>query len=463
LLVGASILLGASLIPADAQAPRPLRVSDNHRFFVTLDGAPFLYLGDTAWGLFHFTRENVDLYLKDRADKRFTVIQVIVAHWGGLEIPNAYGQTVFVDKDPGRPNEAYFQQVDYVVYIAMVPIWSKEYVNQQQSVLDSSSAAAYGKFLGSRYRQKPVIWILGGDWFADGVEDIWRAMAAGIRAGDGGDHLMTYHPKSPRSSSQWFHNEPWLDFNMLQTGHTTLNRNYELVAADYARTPVKPVVDGEGGYEGIGDYQEKQLKIQAHDVRRIAYCALFAGAAGYAYGAQGLYGYRDSTGGRRGSSAGNRAASLKEAMQLPGATQMQHLRALLESRPMLKLIPDQWLLVKDPMGTTDRMQACRASDGSYAFVYTASGRTLRVRIRDKIYTKLTGELIKAWWYDPRRGTATPIGEYPRAQFKLLDEVEAYGTLGLEFTPPSSGPGIDWVLVLDDAAKNYPPPGRKATQ
>jgi hypothetical protein len=250
---------------------------------------------------------------------------------------------------------------------------------------------------------------------------------------------------------------------MLQTGHTTLNRNYELVAADYARTPVKPVVDGEGGYEGIGDYQEKQLTIQAHDVRRIAYCALFAGAAGYAYGAQGLYGYRDSTGGRRGGSPANRAASLKEAMQLPGATQMLHLRALLESRPMLRLIPDQWLLVEDPMGTIDRMQACRASDGSYAFVYTASGRTLRVRLRDKIYTKITGDLIKAWWYDPRKGTSTLIGEYPRAQFKLLDEVEAYGTLGLEFTPPTSGPGNDWVLVLDDAAKNYPPPGRKAAQ
>jgi hypothetical protein len=27
-----------------------------------------------------------------------------------------------------------------------------------------------------------------------------------------------------------------------------------------------------------------------------------------------------------------------------------------------------------------------------------------------------------------------------------------------FTPPSSGRGCDWVLVLDDASKGYPPPG-----
>jgi len=81
--------------------------------------------------------------------------------------------------------------------------------------LDKTSAFGYGKFLGSRYRDKPIVWILGGDWFADGVEDIWRSLAAGLAAGDGGTHLKTYHPKSPRSSSQWFHNDAWLDFNML--------------------------------------------------------------------------------------------------------------------------------------------------------------------------------------------------------------------------------------------------------
>jgi len=32
-----------------------------------------------------------------------------------LDSPNAYGETVFVNKDPAHPNEAYFQQVDYVV------------------------------------------------------------------------------------------------------------------------------------------------------------------------------------------------------------------------------------------------------------------------------------------------------------------------------------------------------------
>jgi hypothetical protein len=373
--------------------------------------------------------------------------------------------------------------VDWVVdkaeslglYIGMVPIWSKEYVQQdpklllnpsfgptirsairpdKPSVLDKTSAFTYGKFLGSRYRDKPIVWILGGDWFADGVEDIWRSLAAGLAAGDGGTHLKTYHPKSPRSSSQWFHNDAWLDFNMLQTGHTPLNRSYDLIAADWNRTPVKPVVDGEGGYEGYNG-------IEPALVRRIAYCGVFAGAAGYTYGANGLFG-AESNPAARGPQAGRGAAgsipdeggaprrapamSWKDAMQMPAGSQMQYLRALIESRPMLTRIPDQWLIA-DPMGTADRIQACRASDGSYAFIYTTTGAKLSIRLVDRIYEKLSGTTIKAYWYDPRLGTATHIEDFAKTE-------------GRQFTPPSSGRGNDWVLVLDDAARNFPAPGAK---
>jgi hypothetical protein len=289
-------------------------------------------------------------------------------------------------------------------------------------------------------------------------------MAAGLAEGDGGTHLKTYHPKSPRSSSQWFHSDAWLDFNMLQTGHTSLNRNYDLVAADWDRIPVKPVVDGEGGYEGIADAMAPPNKIEPHDVRRIAYCGVFAGAAGYTYGANGLFGAtsratgpgpRTSRGAARGGAEGIQdeggpgrgpAIQWKEAMQMPAGAQMQHLRALIESRPMLQRIPDQWLLVNDPMGTTDRIQACRASDGSYAFVYTAAGTKLRIRIIDRIYEKLSGSVIRAWWYDPRLGTPVHIEDFSKTESRT-------------FTPPSSGRGNDWVLVLDDAARNFPPPGR----
>src|ERR1035441_3383320 len=119
----------------------------------------------------------------------------------------------------------------------------------------------------------------------------------------------------------------------------------------------------------------------------------------------------------------------QESMKLPGSSQMQYVRNLIESRPMLVRIPDQSMLVSDPMAITDRLQATRASDGSYAFVYSAAGRP-----------------IEAWWDDPRTGVAKAIGQFPKAATR-------------EFKPPTSGVDNDWVLVLDDAAKKFPVPGK----
>jgi hypothetical protein len=44
-------------------------------------------------------------------------------------------------------------------------------------------------------------------------------MAKGLRAGDGGAHLITFHPVGGRGSAEWFHAEDWLDFYMRQNGH----------------------------------------------------------------------------------------------------------------------------------------------------------------------------------------------------------------------------------------------------
>ena len=121
---------------------------------------------------------------------------------------------------------------------------------------------------------------------------------------------------------------------------------------------------------------------------------------------------------------------------------MQHLRNLIESRPMLIRIPDQSLIEGNAMRTTDRVQATRSSDGSYAFVYIASGKPVTIRT-----DKLSGGTIKAYWFDPRKGTSRVIETFARAKRR-------------RFKPPSSGEGNDWVLVLDDAAKDFALPGTR---
>jgi len=94
-----------------------LKVSENHRFLVTESGRPFYWQGDTAWELFHrLNREEADIYLRNRADRRYTVIQAVaLAELDGLNDPNAYGEKPLINNDPTQPNEAYFQHVDWIV------------------------------------------------------------------------------------------------------------------------------------------------------------------------------------------------------------------------------------------------------------------------------------------------------------------------------------------------------------
>jgi len=444
-------LVAAAGLSAQSKPLPRLRVSENGHFFVKESGAPFFYLGDTAWCVFtRPTHEEVDQYLKDRASKGFTAIQGVLLIWDGLTRPNPLGQMLLADKNPAKINEAFLDNVDYIVdkaeslgmYTLILPIWSKGMLGGQRSVFDEATGYNYCKLIAARYRNKPVIWMLGGDRPGTGVEEITRAMARGLTEGGGGTHMISYHPTGRQSSSMWFHNEPWLNFNSIQSGHSSQNKNYELVASDYELKPAKPVIDAEAGYENITDglrQAEPGIKrLGAWDVRRFGYLSVFAGAAGFAYGNGEVYEFWTP-----GMQQTRWMAGLpwQESMKLPGSSQMQYVRKLIESRPMLVRIPDQSMLVSDANATTDRQQATRASDGSYAFVYSASGRAIEVRL-----ASMPGKAIRAWWYDPRTGVAKAIGRFPK-------------TATRKFEPPSSGVDNDWVLVLDDAARKFPVPGK----
>ncbi|MGA2584785.1 MAG: glycoside hydrolase family 140 protein [Tepidisphaeraceae bacterium] len=442
-----------------------LKVSSDGHYLMQADGKPFFWLGDTAWGLLdHPSRDDAFLYLKNREDKGFTVIQTVVLLWDSMSPRIPSEKQALVGGDPTKFNEQFFANADAIIdqaqadgmYVAIVPLWFKSYVTPTRMLLNPTTAENFGKYLGTRWRDKPIIWILGGDTPGGASRDpdhtpdqnvlaISRALAAGLKEGDGGNHLITYHPTGSidgQSSSWWFENESWLDFNGLQTGHFIQNHNYKLVAADYALTPAKPVIDLESGYENITDHLRPASapdvkRIQASDVRRYAYLATFAGAAGYTYGNAEIYGFVTATRptGRFGS-----GLTWKQSLDLPAAGQMQYLRRLIESRPMLERIPDQSMIIGDARETTERIEAMRASDGSYAFAYSADGRPINLKL-----DALTGTKLTAWWYSPRDGVAQRIADFAKPDWR-------------EFDPPSDGDGHDWVLVLDDAAKNFAPPG-----
>ena len=115
-------------------------------------------------------------------------------------------------------------------------------VGQGAGAVHTENARTFGAFVGCRYRDRPIIWILGGDRPVETERhrDIIRAMAAGLTEGDGGRCLKTFHPMGGQTSSTYFHTEDWLDFNMYQTGHARNRDCYNLIAGDYALEPIKP-------------------------------------------------------------------------------------------------------------------------------------------------------------------------------------------------------------------------------
>lgn len=428
-----------------------LQVAETQRYLEFEDGTPFFYLGDTAWELFHrLSREEAELYLRDRAEKDFTVIQaVVLPQIGNLKEPNAYGHLPLIDRDPTKPNEDYFNHVDFIVekaealglYIGMLPTWGNYWENGGSQIFNKNNAREFGRFLGERYKEKPIIWILGGDTTINEENEmaIIDAMAAGLEEGDGGAHLMTYHPRGPGQSSLLVHKKAWLDFNMIQSSHAAHNHDTGLyVEDDLQKKPLKPTLDGEPRYECIpvGFYfrdWNRFDRFDDFDARQAAYWAVMAGACGHTYGNNNIWQMWSPKHG----SVINADIPWYEAIHHPGSRQMKYLRRLFESRPFEKLAPDESFIVDAPSQGGSKVRGIRAKDGSFAFVYTPYGEPFTV---DRGVIK--GKRVKEIWFNPRYGN--------------FHHIHTAENLGYQtYTPPTTGRGNDWVLILEDARAGYP--------
>jgi hypothetical protein len=436
-------------------APATLRVSDNHRYLTYSDGKPFFYLGDTAWELFHrLNREEATYYLENRAKKGFTVIQaVVLAQLNGLGEPNPYGERPLVNNDPARPNGKYFEHVDFIVekaeelglFVGMLPTWGSYWSmnNPERVIFNPDNARRFGEYLGKRYKDKPVIWILGGDQNIRKEEErqIIEAMAKGLRSGDGGRHLITFHPRGPGLSSDYFHAADWLDFNMIQSSHAAHDYDNGLfVEHDHGLKPVKPTIDGEPRYETIPvgfyfDGVNRQDRFDDYDVRQAAYWAVLAGACGHTYGHNSVWQmYAPGRG-----SVIHASVPWREALDHPGAFQMGLLRRLLESRPYQKLVPRQSIVLDGPSSGGGKIRAAVASDSSFAIVYSPRGERFTVD-RNWVKTDRVNEI----WFDPRYGISNKIHTADTRAFQ-------------SYTPPTRGRGCDWILIIEDAHKDFPLP------
>lgn len=444
------------------------------------DGTPFFWLADTGWELIHaLTKEETSYYLKTRKQQGFNVVQsVLISEFDGLTRPNAYGQMPFVDRNPEKPalkskaDAAKYDYWDHVAYViaeadkqgivmALLPCWGEYVVPREHNQIFKTPEQAYnyGNFLGKRFgRWKNLVWILGGDRLPDEIPDgiaMWRAMAKGLADGTNG----TFNPKTPTdysttfmtyhcsvSSSRWFQNDAWLDFNMWGSYHDNYGatKAFEQVYADRKVAPQKPTLNGEPAYEMHPvNWLEGNGTFVAYDVRQIAYWSVIAGACGHTYGCNPVWQFYDTL--RPLHYFAN--VHWKDALNAPGASQLIHLKNLLYSRPLAGKSEANDIIVNGPTSDNDKTIALKG-DG-FVFCYLPTGRPVNVALPATHF-----DSAKAWWYNPRDGKAISIGDFNSAE-------------AVTFTPPGisatmdwlkSGRGCDWVLVIDDAKKGFSAPG-----
>jgi hypothetical protein len=419
-----------------------IKIGKNKRFLVTEGEIPFFWLGDTAWELFHrLNKEESAMYLQDRAEKNFNVVQaVLLAELDGLDTPNAEGERPLYDNNPSTPNEAYFNHVDFVIkraerlgiYMAILPTWGDKFNKawgQGPEIFTPENAEAYGKFLGRRYADyNNIIWIMGGDRTPDTEShyEVIRSMVKGIKSYDP-NHLMSYHPNGGKIASDWWGNETWLDLDMFQTRHQRDFKEYKFTRRAMKAGRIRPVIDGEPGYENIPNLLNKFnfQRLTADDCRKSAYWNMFSGAAGHTYGCNEVWQMYDL------GKTPLFGAQLpwKQALELPGSFQMGILKKLFESLPWQTLSNDQRLLSPTFLLKFSHTLAVSSSCKNTILVYSPYGKSFRLKLTIPQARKMV-----AFWFNPADGKVSPGGEFT-------------GSKSIKFMPLTSRTAKDTVLVL----------------
>lgn len=404
-------LVVASLLSAGAIAAG-LQISPDGRYFVR-DGKPFFWMGDTSWAIAtSYTPEEASDYLRHRAQQGFSVINVMMVFTGGPGMnpgmksgaQNTAGQEPFINWDPKTPNEAFFKGVDRVVamaaenhlILAIMPCGGTVGAFVKQKIFTPENVRIYGRWLGRRYRNAPnLIWVNGFDLPTTQYVDVTEALAEGLREGDGGSHLQTFHPGGGNSSS-FFQNETWLSYNTIQTW-SDYWRIHSLVLADYCRLPVKPVVLAEGAYEEGPEYPSGP--ITPYLVRKQAWWAYLAGGFH-------TYGHNDMW---------RKNPTWRKSLDSPGAREMGILKQVLSTREWWNLVPDQAVIAFGAGCDKDLNAAARSVKGDLAIVYLATRNPVTIDFR-----RITASpSVRVTWIDPETGESTAGGVFPNSGLRPL--------------------------------------------
>jgi len=391
ILVVSSFLMFAASAPAK-EPVYPVKVSENRRYFVDQNGDPVFWLGTTQWQIFReYTLDEVRTTLQRIKANGFAFVQAMLMGVGDGTQPNVYGEKPWINNDPLTPNEAYFRHVDAVIQAARknnVVFSVTLYHQRYRKYITVKNARAWAKWLAQRYKHVPnIVWSMTPEARQEFVP-VLRELAAGLKEGDGGYHIITFKPDPAPYSSSFIHEEAWLDFNSMQTWNS-VQLIYPMVTKDYNLKPVKPVLMAEGAYEQGSEYG---FDVTPLWIRRQAYYSYLAGA-------HHTYGHNDSW---------RVLPTWKKALDAPGAVQMGILKKIFLARvEWWNLVPDQTIFASGGK-TSGRVLnlSARHKDGKWVMVYLGSKSSFSTNMN-----KIASAKVNAFWIDPKTGDSVPIGKF----------------------------------------------------
>ncbi|KAF4315175.1 hypothetical protein G195_011306 [Phytophthora kernoviae 00238/432] len=473
----------------------------------TASEEPFFWQADTAWELMHrLNKTSIDFYLRTRAEQGYNVVQtVVVSELDGTTRPNFYGDLPFNESDPTKPNEGYFELVDwtvdlaasYGILIALVPTWGM-YVNggwhSTTPIFNESNAYEWGKYVGARYPGLPKI--LGGDsnalwsWnmsevqaaYAEDpdqdlpsllapIEDtspVWARMHAGLKEAEreqGYASVVIYHPTAgwivkpevtplPYGHNMLPNEEDRVSINAVQSGHSTPDPTSKF-------TPALGW-DSTKNYENIVEMRDKftgpVLDLENHyeEIRTGLYHGVYNGASGFTYGCNSVWQMYEPRADLLSDANyydpqinQNATGSWRKDINLEGAWQTQYVTKPLQglsTATLEQLEPARELLASpsDHIG-----KSVNTFEGMRYISVLAS----QSRDRYYVYTGYGDNFSlqldngsgarsgNARWFSPRDG------QY--SESSTVNVPESGNGTRVDFTPPSTG-GVDndWLLVVE---------------
>lgn len=431
----------------------PLQIDATQRRFEYADGTPFFWLGDTWWMALCRRLAWPDEFqqlAQDRVAKGFTLIQIVAGLYPDMPAhdPRGANEAGYPwDEDCARINPAYFDMADIrireLVRVGLRPCivgcWG-----YYLPLLGEEKMKQHWRYLVARWGAYPVVWCLAGegampyylstDKEGDRLaqQQGWAELGRYLRATDPYHRLITIHPT--QIGRDQVTDDTVLDFDMLQTGHGgygSVPNTVEKVIAEREREPAMPVVVGEVSYEGI-------LHNTQAEIQRLTYwVATLSGAAGFTYGANGIWQvntpekpYGPSP---HGASWGD--TPWQEAYRLPGSAQLGLAKKLLERYPWWEFEPHpEWT---SPAGRADNVDAPFAAGipGQVRVIYFYQPTMPWHEEKAEVRGIEPDVPYRAYFWNPRDGAEHDLG---------LVTPSAEGSWTIPVQPTMK----DWAVVLE---------------